>query len=162
MTYLDNDHLRSCLYCYPNSSIAAEAERLSSRTLNLPWYGNPQHTLHSLRAFPWILTSLIIKADRDDERPLERRRPNATSSLLSLSFRSHSEGAGPYGLTLLHCPPEPLIDFIFVHGLRGGSFKTWRKQDHPDYFWPRARLPYDPDLQNVRIHTFGYHSDWSE
>ncbi|KAF2131995.1 hypothetical protein P153DRAFT_310495 [Dothidotthia symphoricarpi CBS 119687] len=69
---------------------------------------------------------------------------------------------GPYGLTLLHDPPEPLIDVIFVHGLRGGSVKTWSKNDDSQYFWPQAWLPQEPDLQHVRIHTFGYNSDWAE
>jgi hypothetical protein len=69
---------------------------------------------------------------------------------------------GPYGLTLLHEPPEPLIDLIFVHGLRGGSVKTWSKSDDEQYFWPQAWLPQEPDLQHARIHTFGYNSDWGE
>ncbi|CAN9391730.1 unnamed protein product [Alternaria alternata] len=69
---------------------------------------------------------------------------------------------GPYGLTLLHEPSEPLIDLIFVHGLRGGSVKTWTKGEDNDQFWPQAWLPQEPDLQHVRIHTFGYNSDWGE
>ncbi|KAK3342318.1 hypothetical protein B0H65DRAFT_443170 [Neurospora tetraspora] len=34
---------------------------------------------------------------------------------------------GPLGLRQIHSSPEPLVDLIFVHGLRGGSIKTWRK-----------------------------------
>ncbi|KAL8409621.1 hypothetical protein RB594_007898 [Gaeumannomyces avenae] len=69
---------------------------------------------------------------------------------------------GPLGLNLLHSPPEPLIDFIFVHGLRGGSIKTWTKGGDPRLFWPQAWLPRDPDLQHVRIHSYGYNSDWGD
>lgn len=69
---------------------------------------------------------------------------------------------GPYGLTLLHEPPEPLVDLIFVHGLRGGSVKTWTKGQDDGNFWPQAWLPQEQDLQHVRIHTFGYNSDWGE
>ena len=29
-------------------------------------------------------------------------------------------------------------------------------------FWPKEWLPRDPDFKHVRIHTFGYHSDWGE
>jgi triacylglycerol esterase/lipase EstA (alpha/beta hydrolase family) len=69
---------------------------------------------------------------------------------------------GPYGLTLLHAPAQPLIDLIFVHGLRGGSVKTWTKSDDEQCFWPQAWLPQEPGLKHVRIHTFGYNSDWGE
>jgi triacylglycerol esterase/lipase EstA (alpha/beta hydrolase family) len=69
---------------------------------------------------------------------------------------------GPFGLRLLHSPPEPLIDFIFVHGLRGGSVKTWCGSDDLRLFWPQAWLPRDPDLQLARIHSFGYNSDWGD
>jgi WD40 repeat protein len=54
------------------------------------------------------------------------------------------------------------VDLIFVHGLRGGSVKTWSKNDDDQYFWPQAWLPQEPDLQHARIHTFGYNSDWGE
>ncbi|KAK4151819.1 hypothetical protein C8A00DRAFT_35538 [Chaetomidium leptoderma] len=69
---------------------------------------------------------------------------------------------GPLGLRLLHSPPDPLIDFIFVHGLRGGSVKTWCNSEDLRVFWPQAWLPRDADLQNARIHSFGYNSDWGD
>ena len=69
---------------------------------------------------------------------------------------------GLLGLNLLHSPPDPLIDFIFVHGLRGGSIKTWCKSEDLRLFWPQSWLPRDPGLQNARIHSFGYNSDWGE
>ena len=69
---------------------------------------------------------------------------------------------GSFGLRLLYEPPDPLIDFIFVHGLRGGSTKTWCKKDDLRLFWPQAWLPREPDLQNVRVHSFGYNADWAE
>lgn len=59
-------------------------------------------------------------------------------------------------------PEEVLVDFVFVHGLRGGSRKTWSFSADPAYFWPKEWLPGDPDFKNVRIHTFGYHSNWGE
>lgn len=69
---------------------------------------------------------------------------------------------GPLGLALLSEPSEPLVDLIFVHGLRGGSRKTWSKTDEPYHYWPRAWLPRDPDFKYVRIHSYGYNSDWAE
>ncbi|KAI0425000.1 NACHT and WD domain protein [Xylaria sp. FL1042] len=67
---------------------------------------------------------------------------------------------GPFGLRLLHAAPQSLIDIVFVHGLRGGSYKTWRKGDDPGLFWPQYWLPMEPDLRNASIHSFGYDSDW--
>ncbi|PWY75065.1 NACHT and WD domain protein [Aspergillus heteromorphus CBS 117.55] len=68
---------------------------------------------------------------------------------------------GSLGLTLLHSPPSPLIDIIFVHGLGGGSRKTWSKSPSISDFWPQSWLPNDPAFAHVRIHTFGYDSDWA-
>lgn len=67
---------------------------------------------------------------------------------------------GPLGLNLLHSPSEPLIDFIFVHGLGGGSRKTWSKTSSVTHYWPQEWLPKDPAFKNVRVHSFGYNSDW--
>ncbi|KAI1157343.1 WD40-repeat-containing domain protein [Nemania serpens] len=67
---------------------------------------------------------------------------------------------GPLGLTLLHSPSDPQIDFIFVHGLGGGSRKTWSKSALLSHYWPREWLPKDPAFKNVRIHSYGYDSDY--
>ncbi|TVY40204.1 Vegetative incompatibility protein [Lachnellula occidentalis] len=68
---------------------------------------------------------------------------------------------GPLGLNLLYAPVEPLVDFIFVHGLGGGSRKTWSKTNSVEDFWPQEWLPKDLAFKNVRIHSFGYDSDWA-
>ncbi|KAF4982167.1 hypothetical protein FZEAL_2144 [Fusarium zealandicum] len=67
---------------------------------------------------------------------------------------------GPLGLTLLYSPPEPQIDFIFVHGLGGNSRKTWTKESMQSLFWPQEWLPKDPAFKNVRIHSYGYDSEY--
>jgi len=69
---------------------------------------------------------------------------------------------GHLGLNLLHSPSEPLIDFIFVHGLGGGSRKTWSKTSSIIYYWPQEWLPKDPAFKDVRVHSFGYDSDWAK
>ena len=69
---------------------------------------------------------------------------------------------GPLGLNQLNSPTEPLVELIFVHGLGGGSRKSWSKTKSEDHFWPRSWLPRDPDFHNVRIHSFGYKSSKSE
>ncbi|KAI1295904.1 hypothetical protein F5Y03DRAFT_399068 [Xylaria venustula] len=83
----------------------------------------------------------------------------------SLTRRNHvnndEDTWGAYGLNILHDPPEPLIELIFVHGLRGGSIKTWCKGDDLRLFWPQTWLPREQGLRNARIHSFGYNADWA-
>ncbi|KAF5010443.1 hypothetical protein FDECE_3412 [Fusarium decemcellulare] len=97
----------------------------------------------------------------------------ANESLIKRSFKTFTlqrrpttsetvDTWGQFGLQLLHSPPNPLIDFIFVHGLRGGSIKTWTKSGSLQRYWPEAWLPRDPSLQHARIHSFGYNSDWGD
>jgi pimeloyl-ACP methyl ester carboxylesterase len=63
-------------------------------------------------------------------------------------------------LILLFSPEQPLIDLIFVHGLGGGSRKTWSKTASASHYWPKEWLPRDSAFKNVRVHSFGYNSDW--
>ncbi|KEZ42265.1 hypothetical protein SAPIO_CDS6124 [Scedosporium apiospermum] len=74
------------------------------------------------------------------------RHPSATTL---------DETRGPLGLRLLASSPEPLIDLIFVHGLRGGSIRTWQKEPDPQYFWPKYWLPLEPEFSHANIHSFG-------
>ena len=67
---------------------------------------------------------------------------------------------GPLGLTLIHDSNEPLFDFVFVHGLGGGSRKTWAKANVAAHHWPGEWLPREAGFENVRIHSYGYNSDW--
>ncbi|EER44929.1 NACHT and WD40 domain-containing protein [Histoplasma capsulatum H143] len=67
---------------------------------------------------------------------------------------------GPIGLNLLHEPENPRVDLIFVHGLGGGSRKTWSLTKEMKHFWPKSWLPEDSAFENVRIYSFGYSSDW--
>ena len=53
--------------------------------------------------------------------------------------------------------PAPL-DIIFVHGLGGGSHRTWSKHQDPNLFWPQQWLPLESDLCSARILTFGYNA----
>ena len=63
-------------------------------------------------------------------------------------------------LNLLHSPSVPLIDFIFIHGLGGGSRKTWTKTSLITHCWPQGWLPNDPAFKNGRVLSFGYDSNW--
>jgi hypothetical protein len=85
--------------------------------------------------------------------------------MLSIRKRSASpanDTRGPLGLNILHTSSEPLIEFVFVHGLGGGSKKTWTHGDDPNLYWPKEWLSKDPAFENVRIHSFGYDSNWAD
>ena len=69
---------------------------------------------------------------------------------------------GPLGLNLLRDVTEPLAEFIFVHGLGGGSRKSWSKTSIPYHYWPKEWLSQDPEFGCVRIWSFGYKADWNE
>jgi hypothetical protein len=86
----------------------------------------------------------------------------------AMSTRANSEPESPdrigsIGLTTVYRPPaDAVADIIFVHGLGGGSRKTWTKHADPALFWPKEWLPREADFQNVRIHMFGYDSNWDK
>ncbi|KAK4172588.1 hypothetical protein QBC36DRAFT_72161 [Triangularia setosa] len=75
---------------------------------------------------------------------------------------SPENSKGALGLTLLHDPSEPRVDFIFVHGLNGGSKRSWSASSDATTFWPKEWLPSEAGFKHVRIHSFGYDSDWSK
>lgn len=70
---------------------------------------------------------------------------------------------GALGLNLLHHPSsEPELDLVFVHGLGGGSRKTWSRTSRPEDYWPAEWLPKDPAFARVRIFSYGYDSNWTK
>lgn len=88
------------------------------------------------------------------------RRPAASKETEQPSLDPH----GPLGLHTLFQPEtgEPyLVDIVLVHGLGGGSRKSWSLSPSRDgSFWPQSWLPQDPDFQQTRIHSYGYDSNW--
>ena len=93
---------------------------------------------------------------------LSRRFSAISTSARSNDIETSETIRGPLGLTFLYEPSEALVDFVFVHGLRGGSRKTWSKTDDPAHFWPKEWLPGESSFKNVRISSYGYDSDWSQ
>lgn len=73
-----------------------------------------------------------------------------------------AETSGPLGLRVIHQPKTtPLVDIIFIHGLGGGSKKTWSKDPRdPGLFWPEQWLPSDPEIEKARILSFGYNASF--
>ena len=49
-----------------------------------------------------------------------------------------------------------------MHGLGGGSRKTWSKSSNQYHYWPKEWLSQDPEFGCVRIWSFGYRADWNE
>ncbi|KAI0191109.1 WD40 repeat-like protein [Astrocystis sublimbata] len=90
------------------------------------------------------------------------RRGTSAGSSSDASIQLASEAAkGPLGLNTLFEPSEPKVDIIFVHGLQGGSRKTWSLHPtDPLTYWPSEWLPLEPGFRHARIHSFGYDSDW--
>ena len=89
-------------------------------------------------------------------RPSPAREDSSEDAITGENFK------GSLGLNLLRDVTEPVIDFIFVHGLGGGSRKTWSKSHNPYHYWPKEWLSQDPEFSCVRVHSFGYKADWNE
>lgn len=67
----------------------------------------------------------------------------------------------PLGLKIIHRPPGVRrVDIIFVHGLGGSSRTTWSKHHNLEFFWPLKFLPFEPDINEARILTFGYNANF--
>ncbi|EEP82371.1 predicted protein [Uncinocarpus reesii 1704] len=106
-------------------------------------------------------TGSVYEADRRI-RPLsfiERRR--AASRVTELATDSPERVENPLGLTLLHEPLAPHIDLIFVHGIGGGSQKTWNISNAAASYWPKEWLPHEEGFEHARIYTYGYDSRWA-
>ena len=110
-----------------------------------------------------------VSADESLSR-LERAISGLTTSRRPSPVRQASEddesledsAKGALGLNLLRDVTEPVIEFIFVHGLGGGSRKTWSKSSSRYHYWPKEWLSQDPEFGCVRIWSFGYKADWAE
>jgi hypothetical protein len=108
----------------------------------------------------------------DPNRQLTRQRTNSSSrsrlprilTRRPTALAAPSEDLkGPLGLNTLFQPQRLAVaDLIFVHGLGGGSKSTWTKSEDPSLYWPREWLPHDADFIDVRIHAFGYNSNWNK
>ncbi|OBT62656.1 hypothetical protein VE03_07482 [Pseudogymnoascus sp. 23342-1-I1] len=105
----------------------------------------------------------------------DRRKSNSsiTPSIFGRTFSKSSTNGlslvdkkGPLGLNTLHDPLDAVADLIFVHGLGGGSQSTWTESQNgaldPALYWPERWLPHEDGFGDVRIHSFGYDSNWAK
>jgi hypothetical protein len=80
------------------------------------------------------------------------QQPLATSSRSNLRNELFPHGL-TYGLHVLYDPPNPLVDIIFIHGLRGDAYETWLEEKSGTY-WPKALLC--QDVPDARVMSYGY------
>ena len=93
--------------------------------------------------------------DGTEGRPLNQNRANSKIPKDNLGGNAFP---GKLDLTIIHSPTSKNLDIIFVHGLGGGSRKTWCYDKNPGIFWPEW-LSQLPILSRARISTFGYNAD---
>ncbi|KAF8475001.1 hypothetical protein BDZ91DRAFT_712117 [Kalaharituber pfeilii] len=78
------------------------------------------------------------------------RRSSTPEHISILPQKNH------FGFTTHANPVNPEVDIIFVHGVDGGSFTSWTRNEDPRLYWPREWLPKELELSRARIHTYGY------
>ncbi|KAF8433173.1 WD40-repeat-containing domain protein [Terfezia claveryi] len=104
----------------------------------------------------------IDQSGSDSVRVDLRLRPSLSQTSLGSSSREGASTShkfpGKLGLTVIHESTSRKLDIIFVHGLGGGSRKTWCYDRNPEIFWPEW-LGDIPELSRARISTFGYNAD---
>ena len=58
-------------------------------------------------------------------------------------------------VSALYDNSEPVLDIVFIHGLSGQAFDTWRAENHEKSLWP---LWLNHDLSNISVWTISHDS----
>lgn len=156
-TYYLNSEFLDCYWGYLHW-VTRGARLFESSTFYLSCMAAVGSPFRSRKA---LLTPSVVFGRRSSASSHHESSPSGSTDLSDQSKLSE-DGKGPLGLNLLCSVAEPLVDFIFVHGLGGGSRKTWAKSASTDDYWPRDWLRRDRDFKNVRVYSFGYKADWWE
>ncbi|VDM42858.1 unnamed protein product [Toxocara canis] len=105
----------------------------------------------------WLqrLAAMVSMNSLEENLLAEKVCINALSVLANTAVRLETDV-----YQLYRSEEEPAIDIIFVHGLRGGVFRTWRAKDDSQNFprtqcWPRSWLPCDVNFP-IRILALDY------
>ncbi|KAK9424355.1 putative DUF676 domain-containing protein [Seiridium unicorne] len=122
----------------------AVLERRASSLRSVGTFTSIRHFATSPRNF------LSVRKPRDTIT--QYQRPN------TVALRENDDSRGRRGLSLLHVTHRPFVHLILIHGLGGGSIKTWSKEGNPLAYWPKAWLPQEVGMQHANIYAYGYES----
>ncbi|EAQ90394.1 hypothetical protein CHGG_02329 [Chaetomium globosum CBS 148.51] len=152
------------------SSRSASSNDVLSQTSSAPTYVDERSTSAPVEPPPasdrpqeHLFPDRTLRVDTD--APAPARRGSALSDIHAQLYsphrrqRSQDRREDPFGLVVLHSPPERTIDVIFIHGLGGTSLRTWCRDRDVDNLWPKLWLPVE--LPTARILTFGYNTHFS-
>ncbi|KFY91851.1 hypothetical protein V500_04438 [Pseudogymnoascus sp. VKM F-4518 (FW-2643)] len=165
----------------PPNSITAEAEEALS--LSGVWGFPPRPISRFGKQFAFRKRRESSQNDPDEESgPLAPYAANSSASSRDRSPGGRSQysvsnsitqqfagpldvnslgGQDPLGLKVIHRPlGDRRVDIVFVHGLGGSSRMTWSKNRNLDFFWPLKFLPFEQDINEARISTFGYNANF--
>lgn len=132
----------------------------------------PQSTDKTILQTPQPPTGTSSQSSLSNQLSPSRQSDNTSQSTVAASSRAVQQPRGTScesslrnqlfpdghidGLRVLHEPPNPIVDIIFIHGLTGNSFDTWFEEGSTTY-WPKHLL--SKDVPNARIMAFGYDAD---
>uniref|UniRef100_A0A915D611 Protein SERAC1 n=1 Tax=Ditylenchus dipsaci TaxID=166011 RepID=A0A915D611_9BILA len=106
-----------------------------------------------------LLATMINHPVNEEEAVLAHKV--MVNMLYSLQMGSYKLSPDLYELYSPPLDQSPLLDVVFVHGLRGNAFRTWRQKERPGkkttLFWPREWLPGDLSSP-IRIIAIDYSS----
>jgi predicted alpha/beta hydrolase family esterase len=92
-----------------------------------------------------LLAQLLIKPYYQEEEILSHKI--FVNLLYSLGYEAHKLPPSIYEFYRPSPGVTPVMDIVFVHGLRGSAFRTWRQRDQKGVkttlFWPRDWLHKD-------------------
>ncbi|KAK9784452.1 putative GPI inositol-deacylase [Seiridium cardinale] len=122
----------------------AFSERRVSSLRSVGRFRSIRHLATSPRNF------LLVRQRRDTITQYQRPETAA--------LPENDDSRGRRGLSLLHATDKPFVPLIFIHGLGGGSIKTWSKDGNPLAYWPKVWLPQGAGMQHTNIYAYAYES----
>lgn len=114
---------------------------------------------------PTTGASLLASSSSEDPGLVASSSEAPLSTTPSAIPGNANAGTDAFGLTILHepkqeaTPSRPTVELIFVHGLDGGSWRTWTSTS-TGAFWPDWLRNHE-GFENVRIASFGYDANYS-
>jgi len=106
-----------------------------------------------------MYTSSVASNDKPPAYPTSSKPQQAASSTASAACPTSENVNKPYGIQLLHDGgPDSIVDIVFVHGLTGRRYDTWRAEGEAEP-WPKKLLPHALSPLTVRIFSTRFDSN---